>query len=72
MTQEQYDSAASRFMIASRAFKNLVKSKVAAERASECGSMTVLRDGINVFKKDPMAQWRGEEAIGSIDGYVIN
>ena len=49
-----------------RAFR-MMKSKVAAERASECGSMTVLRDGINVFKKDPMAQWRGEEAIGSIE-----
>ena len=67
VTQEQYDSAASRFMIASRAFKNLVKTKAAAERASECGTVTVLRDGIDVFKKDPMAQWRGEEAIGSIE-----
>lgn len=67
VTQAQYDSAASRFMIASRAFKNLVKTKDAADRASKCGTVTVLRDGIQVFKKDPMAQWRGEEAISSIE-----
>ena len=35
VTQAQYDSAASRFMIASRALKNLVKTKAAAERAAD-------------------------------------
>ena len=67
VTQAQYDSAASRFMIASRAFKNLVKTKDSADECVKCDTVNVLRDGINVFKKDPMAQWRGEQAISTIE-----
>lgn len=66
VTQKQYDSAASRFMIASRAFKNLIQTSAAAEEAMKCDTTNVLRRGVEVFEKDPMAQWRGNEAIGKI------
>lgn len=66
VTQKQYDSAASRFMIASRAFKNLIQTKEAAEDAQKSDTINVLTRGVEVFQKDPMAQWRGQEAIGKI------
>lgn len=67
VTQAQYDSAASRFMIASRAFKNLVKTRESADECAKCDTVAVLRNSIDVFRKDPMAQWRGEEAISTIE-----
>ena len=70
VTQKQYDSAASRFMIASRAFKNLIQTKASAEEALQCDTAAVLTRGVDVFKKDPMAQWRGDEAIGKIQGLL--
>lgn len=66
VTQKQYDSASSRFMIASRAFKNLIQTKEAAKEAEKCDTAGVLTRGVEVFKKDPMAQWRGQEAIARI------
>jgi len=70
VSQKQYDSAASRFMIASRAFKNLINTTAAAEDALKCDTPNVLKRGVDVFKKDPMAQWRGDEAIGKIAGLL--
>ena len=70
VSQKQYDSAASRFMIASRAFKNLINTTAAAEDALKCDTPNVLKRGVDVFKKDPMAQWRGDEAIGKITGLL--
>ena len=70
VTQKQYDSAASRFMIASRAFKNLIFDKAAAEEAQKCDTAAVLTRGVETFQKDPMAQWRGEEAIGKIQSLL--
>ena len=57
-------------MIASRAFKNLIFDKAAAEEAQKCDTAAVLTRGVETFQKDPMAQWRGEEAIGKIQSLL--
>ena len=70
MDEKSFASAAARFMIASRAIKNLVKDGEAAAKAVEAKTVAALEVGIEMFKKDPMAEWRGREAINCISHFV--